>query len=360
MSIIVTKSMNGTKLTFIITMLVALSFGCSEPYSPSLKSVRQVQESDFTAISLPVPESVNLNTPGVISLKFCDSLLLATASGDKILHIYDRSTWKNSGSFISKGNGPSELLYSPFCSAFCLDRENGGTVIRFADFMTKKILRIDLTQTLRQKDLVLEQIGKTVDGQQVLTSVIIDDNDYFAKRLSAKSDSQERFYMKDGQDFISEDMVRLNSFRLNAPDRGFNFNLFSAILGYSRDRDLIVEAMTLLNQIHVYPLSGQSEGFTIANGKLRDIHYLERNPLASTNGYCALSVHKNFFSALYQKDRKNNQLQFFSWDGNPLWSINLDAGISSYDIDPENGILITLNSEDETVNSYYIPEIRIP
>ncbi len=353
--------MKDLKLIFIITMLVALSCGCSEPYSPTLKSIRQVKESDFTAISLPVPETVNLDTPGVISLKFCDSLLLATASGDKVLHIYDRSTWKESGSFISKGNGPSELLYSPFCSAFCLDRENGGTVLRFADFMTKKILRIDLTQTLRRKDLVLEQIGKTEDGQQVLASVIIDDNDYYAKRLSAKADSQERFYMKDGREFISEDMARLNSFRLNAPDRGFNFNLLSAILGYSRERDLVIEAMTLLDQIHVYPLSGQSGGFTIANGKLRDIHYLERNPLASTNGYCALSVHKDFFSALYQKDRKNNQLQFFSWEGNPLWIINLNTGVRSYDIDPDNGILITLNSEDETVNSYFIPEMmRIP
>ena len=348
----------SSRTILVLSILFSLSIGCSEPYSPALTKIIYVEESDFDSISLPAPESINLDLPGVISLKLCDSVLLATSSSEKILHIYDRNNKNESGSYISKGNGPFELLYSPFCSSFCIGQDNHDTVIRFADFLTKRFYKINLTQTLIQKKLIIEQIGKGRDDQQVLTTLVIDDTSYFGKRLSEKADTQERFYVKDGQEFISEDMARLNSFRLNAPDGGFNFNLLSAILGLSRERGLIVEAMTLLNQIQVYSLSGQSRGFTIANGKLRDIHHLERNPQVSTNGYCALSIHEDYFTALYQKDESRNQLQFFSWDGNPLWIIDLDPGVRSYDIDSQAGTLITLNNDDETVNSYEIPELR--
>lgn len=140
--------------------ILLLATGCSDSYCPSLDKVVTVEESDFYEISLSglKPREIDLDLMGIIGARYCDSLLVVTTLGtDRLLHLYDRHCLERKGDFFTKGRGPKELLFPLFGSSLSLDNESGSYMMRFVDRYSDRLVEVNLSESIMNKDLVLKE-----------------------------------------------------------------------------------------------------------------------------------------------------------------------------------------------------------
>ena len=142
----------------IMLAILLLATGCSDSYCPSLDKVVTVEESDFYEISLSglKPREIDLDLMGIIGARYCDSLLVVTTLGtDRLLHLYDRHCLERKGDFFTKGRGPKELLFPLFGSSLSLENESGSYMMRFVDRYSDRLVEVNLSESIMNKDLVL-------------------------------------------------------------------------------------------------------------------------------------------------------------------------------------------------------------
>lgn len=346
-------------LTCFLTAVVTAA-SCGKPCSPSLDKTISLDGADFKTIELPQPKTLDLGVDGVRGLRFYNGNLYATASnGGDILYVFSHDGGELKGSFLKKGRGPSELLSVPNCSSFCFDGSGNDAVIRFNDHNSRRLLKFDVAGSLASGEAVMSEIGK-IGGKNDITSVmVLSDDSYIGKRLTMNGDCQERYVVSNGEEYATEDMKKLNSVHMDAPDGAYNFNVFSGFFGYSRRRSMICEAMLFLKSIHVYSLDGKSEGFTIFyGGGPADVNVLGKDLVRYLGGqYLGVSANERFFAAMYGASMRSSMIQIYSWEGKPLGKIELGYEASNFDIDAEAGDLITYNSSEEIVRFYHVPEL---
>lgn len=355
--------MNTRKILSFISIALVL-VACERTYSPSLDKVIKVGAEDFTEIQLPELQKVDIEEIGILGIGIQDSLLFVTTSGDgDLLHIYSARDFSKIGDYLKKGRGPGELQIPFSMSQVCFGKDNDDLVLRFRDYMSSNLLKMDVTKSIEEGRAALDTLGKAkVEGGSLLKTDVIDDNTYFGKKLPAACDRQERFLMRNGREYVTPAMEKLNSYKIASPDRAQNFNLFSAVSGCHKGE--VVEAMGFVNSVQVYPLEGEG-GFTICYGKkLIDTHSLEKdfNPVTK-KGHAGLSLKDNYFTTQYVEDvdgdRKLNMLQIYTWEGKPLYSIALPSDVSGYDMDSSTGELFLVRGKDDCIYHCNIPELKM-
>ncbi len=106
------------------------------------------------------PREIDLDLMGIIGARYCDSLLVVTTLGtDRLLHLYDRHCLERKGDFFTKGRGPKELLFPLFGSSLSLDNESGSYMMRFVDRYSDRLVEVNLSESIMNKDLVLKNVS---------------------------------------------------------------------------------------------------------------------------------------------------------------------------------------------------------
>ena len=158
---------------------------------------------------------------------------------------------------------------------------------------------------------------------------------------------------------MSPSMLKLNSYRIGQND-GYNINLLSGIIGYNSSRRLIVEAMSLLNLVQVYPVDGDG-GYTLCYGNnMPDIRVLEKQSPQLPTYHTCLSLNDSYFSVMYTEESASGtamEIHGYAWDGDPLFRIPLPSNITKYDIDDKTGTLLTVDDEDH-IKEYNIEYLK--
>lgn len=336
--------------------ILLLATSCNNSYCPSLEKVVTVEEKEFYEISLSELKSkeINLGLVGIIGVRYCDSLLVITTSGkgaNRLLHLYDRYCLDCKGDFFTKGRGPKELLFPLFGSSLCLDKESGSYMMRFVDRYTNRFVEVNLSESIIKEEPVLKE-REFKNGEELFTALPLDGSRCFMKRMVKNGTCLERYIKNaEGIESMSPSMLRLNSYQIGKND-GYNINLFSGVVGYNSSRQLIVEAMCLLNLVQVYPVDGDG-GYTLCYGKaMPDIHILEKQSPQLSTYHTSLSLNDSYFSVMYTDESASGttmEIHGYAWDGKPLFRIPLPSNITRYDIDDTTGTLLTVDDEDHII-----------
>ena len=335
----------------VMVAMLLLATSCSDSYATSLDRVVTVDEKDFHEISLSdlKPKEINLGLLGIIGVRYCDSLLVVTTMGtDRLVHIYDRDRMECKGDFFTKGRGPKELLFPLFGSYLTMNNESGSYIMRFVDRYSNRFVEVNLSESIKSQEPVLKE-REFKNGDELFTALPLDGSRCFLKRMVQNGTCLERYVQNDdGEESMSPSMLRLNSCQIENND-GYNINLFSGIVGYNSSRHLIVEAMSLLNLVQVYPVDGDG-GYTLCYGnKMPDIRVLEKQSPQLSTYHTGLSLNDSYFSVMYTEESASGtamEIHCYAWDGSPLFRIPLPSNITKYDIDSKTGSLLTVDEED--------------
>lgn len=350
------------KLIFTIAAVALLMVSCSTPNFPSLDDLRKVDKSDFYKISLSdiKPKEIKLDLLGIRGVRYFDSLLVISVSGSEpLVRIYDRYSLDSLGGFFNKGRGPMELLYPLSCIYMNLSKESGVYMMRFVDVYSSRFVEVNLSESIKNGELVLNE-RKLKNMKGLFTALPLDESHYFMKRMTRNGTYLERSVCdEEGKDSTSSAMLKLNSYHISKND-GYNINLLSGIVGYNRSKGLFVEAMTLLNSVHVYPVE-EDGGFTLCYGKTSpDVQILEKQSPNLRTYHEGVSLNDSYFSVMYTDESHHpvtKEIHGYSWDGKPLFRIPLPSDVSHYDIDGESGTLLTVDDTDH-IKEYNIEYLK--
>ncbi len=252
-----------------------------------------------------------------------------------------------------------ELLYPLSLSYVSLSKESGVYKMRFVDDDSDRFMEVNVSESIKNGELVLNE-WKLKNKKGLFTALPLDGSRYFMKRMTQKGTCLERSVCDaEGKDSTSSAMLKLNSYHISKND-GYNINLLSGIVGYNRSKGLFIEAMTLLNSVHVFPEKGDG-GFTLCYGKdSPDIQILEKQSPNLRTYHEGISLNDSYFSVLYTDESivsTKKEIHGYSWDGKPLFRIPLPSDVSHYDIDGESGTLLTVDDTDY-IKEYNIEYLR--
>ena len=346
----------------VMAAMLLLATSCCDSYCPSLGKVVTVEEKDFLEISLSdlKPKEIKLGLVGIIGVRYCDSLLVVTTMGtDRLVHIYDRDRMECKSDFFTKGRGPKELLSPLFGSYLTMNNESGSYMMRFVDRSSNRFVEVNLSESIKNQEPVLIE-REFKNGDELFSALPLDGSRCFMKRMVQNGTCLERYIRNvEGAESMSPPMIKLNSYHIGEND-GYNINLFSGIVGYNISRRLIVEAMTLLNIVQVYPVDGEG-GYTLCYGNtLPDIRTLEKQSPNLSTYHTGISLNDSYFSVMYTDESASGttiEIHGYAWDGKPLFRIPLPSNITKYDIDGETGTLLTVDDEDH-IKEYNIEYLK--
>lgn len=346
----------------VMVVMLLLATSCGNSYYPSLDKVVTVEGKDFYEISLSnlKPKEINLGLVGIIGVRYCDSLLVVTTMGtDRLVHIFDRDRMDCKGDFFTKGRGPKELLFPLFGSSLCLNKESGSYMMRFVDTYSNRLVEVNLSESIMNQEPTLTE-REFKSGGELFSALPLDGSRCFMKRMVQKGTCLERYVLNvEETESMSSSMLKLNSYRIGQND-GYNINLLSGIIGYNSSRCMIVEAMSLLNLVQVYPVEGDG-GYTLCYGKdIPDIRTLEKQSPQLPTYHTSLSLNDSYFSVMYTQESASGttiEIHGYAWDGSPLFRIPLSSNITKYDIDDKTGTLLTVDDEDH-IKEYQIEYLK--
>ncbi len=346
--------------------MILLATSCSDSYCPSLGKVVTVEEKDFHEISLSELnfKEINLGLVGITGVRYCDSLLVVTTRGTKrLVHIYDCDRMECKGDFFTKGRGPKELLSPLYGSDLSLNNESGSYMMRFVDSYSNRFVEVNLSESIVNQEPALKE-RELKSGDVLFSALPLDGARCFMKRMVQNGTCLERYVWNvKGTESMSPSMLKLNTCHIEQND-GYNINLLSGIVGYNGSRRLIVEAMTLLNLVQVYPVDGEG-GYTLCYGNdMPDIRVLEKQSPDLSTYHTVLSLNDSYFSVMYTDESADGtvmEIHGYAWGGSPLFRIPLPSNITKYDIDDKIGTLLTVDDEDhiKEYNVEYLKSLRI-
>lgn len=360
--------MNNYSVFFISLFFISLLTGCHFSNSDTsgcqrLNEVRYIKEFP-QSFSLTNDEPAGLEVIGMKDLCIYDSLLIIT-TGDKkgMWSFFSLDNYAPLGKFLSKGQGPSEFIQSPYASHQFLFKEKGRLYAVIHDFQLGKIYKMNIDESLKTQSLQMSLMNESLPSY-LFNFVYIDSITYFCVEIADKQCSQIRYMLHDGQKIIPETFEKLNSIKL---ERGENMNILSTSTKRNPSGDKIVEMPIGLNQINLYAIDGSFAKTICVGNRLDNIEKLENtNRWSRKYTYRNIRTYPDFFSALYiNEEEKTYQLgritlpviQCFDWNGEPIAELKLNRHITSFDIDFVNGYLYTLDAITDEFYKYDIKDI---
>ena len=265
--------------------------------------------------------------------------------------------------FLRMGNGPLETLAPiPFHTMLFQEGPDGDLLADFYD-MKKGIIRVNLSQSLRQGSLAASRTGDLPSGLSGTAGLTLLDTDtFFFQHPSPDSRRVIRGLWKSGEWFTPA-QERLNSFSLTESD-SFMFNLFMTMPGYDPTRERIVEASSLQNTIHLYDLHTPYARTVHVYERAKGIGDLEESgPEGLKSSFKKVLAFPSFFAVLYSGDSlykpvgQNPRVLFFDWEGRPLAEAAPACAGTTFDIDLSGKKLYLADQKSEAIRVFDLSKV---
>ena len=358
------------KLPILIlgVLTIGILQGCQERPDADYMAFKNTQyiEQFPKTFHLPAGEQLRLtDSIGVHNLVVQDSLLIvSTLNNDGFWSFYSLPDYRFLGKYITKGNGPGEVLTAPRPGSQQFIKKGGQLQAIIYDPSSGRTYALDISQTLRDNRTAMTELHYDLPPN-LFHFTLIDSSTIFCRQVNNELTQQLRFVLNDqGEKHASENMEILNAAQI---EPGNDVEILGVFTRYNPEKRMIVEAAFDLNEINLYALDG-SFSKTICVGdaldKISDVQKVERKD--KMVNYAYLAAYDNYFGALYHHDTNENiytgkarkqTIQFFDWKGNPLADVTLDHDANCFDIDLNGGYLYTLNYETGAIYKYNIKEI---
>lgn len=355
-------------LIFILCVLVG-GTSCNDTVEPSenymiLNEVNYIQKFPYTFEISPSP----IEDWDIIGLKYFaikDTLLIvSTTERDALWAFYSLKTHKHLDSFLKIGNGPYEFTTSPNLYETTFYQIDNTLYAGIYDFNKGTVYKMNISESLKTNELSMSVLQDSIPNT-LFNFAIINDSTYFCKELADNVTRQKRYILiSNKKKSVPLNLSLLNKSRIRERE---DINILSTIIQLNKTRDKIVEIPIGLNQINLYSIKGNF-GKTICVGKHMDNIDKIQNKTRWNRLYTYADVraYADFFAALYineeektyQTERKKKPtIQFFDWNGNPLFELKTDKHITSFDIDLNSKILYLLDQKEDLFYNYDIKGI---
>lgn len=308
------------------------------------------------------PYSAKLNQ---ISDFFCDEIGLSGVKYiDGLLILSHRNSWsilsdkanRNYGTCLTFGGGPNEFVYTPNCASAAYRTESDSLIAYICDKERGKHMRFNISKFVTNGKDSLECVFQdeklnnmvwdavAIGSDSVLMQVPTDDFTGF-QRIIISSDSL----------WEPESTKGAATAKVESP----NLNILAKVSRCRPDGKKCVEAMLFLNQLNVFDTDG-SQAMTICIGEeLDDVNYVESKwDLARKETYETVAAWDFGFGALFGGSvwdklgfkSNDSKIQFFTWEGIPVFEAELPIQALSFDLNLSSGVLYAINAkEDELV-----------
>ena len=254
------------------------------------------------------------------------------------------------GNLFSRGHAKGEFIQIPavYKSAFFKDGGDLYTVVY--DVQRGKCLKVNISKSILNDSLYIEDVRHKVVSR-LDRYLYIDDSTYVTRANVKGTKPKKLSYFRNYEDVQNENFDKLNSIDIASDD----YNSLSAICGYNKKNNVIIQQYTDFNIINIIPLIPQNtSGITLCYGEkgisLEDV--VDNN--RAVRFYYGLRVYDDYFAVLCIKDKKHPTIQFYGYDGSALVEYKLAKPAMCFDIDWKNCHLYAYNDEEGTLVRYNI------
>ncbi|MDE6482346.1 MAG: TolB-like 6-bladed beta-propeller domain-containing protein [Rikenellaceae bacterium] len=321
--------------------------------------------SGFPAEGIPKQiDRFHCDEIGLQSIKVVDTLLFVDRGSAWVIYSLDGK--RKYGECMSVGRGPGEFTYSiPWVRSCYFFHDRDSLFVYTPEKHIRCLYELNITELIAGGNKIPHIVIKTDNinsdcwavtpcGKDRMLLTKADDYYTSVQRLMYENDTVTQLSVTRG---IDEVTINPNS----------DLNLITKAIRYNTAADKFVEAMCHLNQINLYSADG-TEGKTICVGKkLDDVSKIEKEPKFSRKDtYTTVEAWDEGFGALYLGRSKidvqkllseKSQIQFFDWEGNPKYLVELPYQVSAFDIDFNNNVLYAIDPKDDKLIAYDATEI---
>ncbi len=316
-------------------------------------------------------EDFQLDEFSLRAIKVVDTLLFV----DKWNFVNTENGWavysldgkRKYGECMRVGQGPGEFIsYVPYVND-CFFTHEGDSLFVYAPSNPRNtVFKLNITRFLNDNDVIPYSVmeSKYISSNSWATipcgngRVLLNRaNDYFTglNHLMYENDTVHQLPITREIDEIT----------VGKGGNHEDVNIIGSVIHYNAAADKFVETMVDFNQINIYSADG-TEGKTICVGKkLDDIRHVEQTPRESRRrAYMTSAAWDEGFGAIYIGDLwpledqpGKSQIQFFDWEGNPKYLVELPYIVFAFDINFKNNVLYVIHQSEDRLIAYDATEI---
>ncbi len=307
-------------------------------------------------VSMPSISSV-----GITEIKVIDSLLIVSVLGDKnFWHIYSTNSLDSIGRYLNVGNGPYELTMPVPCFQASFYHDDKNDLITCVPLTERQqIMEINLSKLTRDNNY--EKSTRILDVQSnrmTLWTYNLDSSRY----LRADIKPENKQIVRSIRNIASQSDISpvnkfldiLNSRKVESMEE---IQLLLTTPAIRPKGDKVAEISDYNNQIIIYDTSDEGgvciEYKNISKDKMNQ--QAQKNLSLFGGGY----GYNNYFAIIRNIIDNgiivNQFIDFLSWDGQPLGTVNLGKNsIRRFDIDETSGNLYCLDANADTISIHNI------
>ena len=350
----------------IVSLFLFTLFSCKNTINDEIREI-DINKFPFN-LNLDVTDMEILNIPslGITEIKVVDSLLIVSVIGNnEFWNVYTIPNKDSIGSLLNVGNGPYELSMPIPCYQSSFYKNENGDILTSLPMPDKqRMMEINLTEYLKDNKYEnnCSQFDVKSDDMTIWT-YCIDRNRYLQAYVHPETRQIIRSIrnISDKSDNKIDNKI-LESLNAKSIENLDNIQLMLTTPAIRPDGNKVAEIPGFSNLVTVYNTTGDG-GIKIRYKNMSDsepeIRQLTNQNISLFGGGYGYNDYFALIRNEIDNDRIVNQhIDFISWDGEPLGSINLGMNtIRRFDINETYGTLFCLNSETDKIIEYDISSL---
>lgn len=340
----------------VILILNCVLFGCASPKSDISSSL---SFSDYSVITIPKdyddftkvsPSELHVERMNLWDVAILNDLLcVESTNADGYVTVLDKNSYSLYGHYLRQGRGPNEILYMP---ALCnVTKEDGFLHL----FNYGQLLKIDIDESLKAGSIVGFKEKESL-STSITSYLYLSDSLTIGRLINAQVDGQDRFLIVNRVKTDSEQQMELNIRLLDKKGDGVLFNLLGSRTGYSKERDIVVEASLMLNTINMYSLFSDYAHTISIGGEPDNFHELESRYGRIGDTFLDYDQHDDYFAVLYNKDNRQKFIFFFDWTGALARTIKVPNYVQAFAVDDERSLLYAVDRDGDRLLYWQLSE----
>lgn len=331
----------------------------NEPVYMAFEEVSYINEFP-KEIHLKNKEVTGVETIGLTTFAIFDTLLiLNTSNKSGLWSFYSLPNHQFLGSFIKRGDGPTELAQGPSLgSKKNIIQENSTLKAYLYDFQNGGYLAFNITQSLISNE---ENISRSniITPPFLSEFILLDSTTFYIKEIENMDTQQGRYILKNNKKINHPILDKLNKSQIN---QGEDFNILASITKINYSNNRLVEMPTGLNYINIFSLDNNFYKTICIGNYLLDINQIQEEERQDRKYmFSDIRAFENFFGVVFinegaknfQTNRTNTPIIFFfNWDGEPLAKVILEEHLTSFDIDIINKKIYTFDNQTDQFYVY--------
>lgn len=343
---------NRYKLSFLLICIICQHLISCQESSKNIFLGSNTEVINFERSETLSGKQVLVENFGARNLHIIDTFLVfMTPQLDFLYSIVSTETYNHLGSFVNKGNGPSELLFA--LEPLSAHKTGSDVTMSLYDFHNRNLIDFNLTKSIDLKTPVFKKSNNIETISGIYKVHQLDDEFLFVDYLNVEDLTQHYARYQLSSNELTDDFEALTS-GLSDPSLSY---LLATSTSFNSQQKKYVGAMKFIDQINFYEIDDpqKSKSYSVNKNRTKMLE-VEGTPMPDKMEYYVdLRSDSSFIYGLYanqnRKDWALNEkpgvIQVFDWNGNPICELKTNEKLLYFDIDSKNKKLYGMTIEED-------------